>query len=155
MPWDGNVPGICAGTKAAVAPSPVWCLPQDMGKKVRSPAPSPTRAGSAGWHKEGPECFKSMGGIEMKWETHRGGAHPLGLWTPAPEKLKCQATPGEGRGWAMSTLTRIVSGLVENLGCVKTHTLVNGRQLLCKELCNSVWLAPRVISAAHAQRLSG
>ena len=30
-----------------------------------------------------------------------GGTHPLGLWTPAPEKLRCQATPGEGRIWAV------------------------------------------------------
>ena len=41
------------------------------------------------------------GGLETKWETHRGGTHPLGVWMLAPEELKCQATPGEGRSWAM------------------------------------------------------
>ena len=98
--WDSKVPGICAGTKAAVAPA--RCLPQDMGKRVRSPAPFPTRAGRAAQHQEGPGCWKSLGGIETKWETHRSSIHLLGLWMPAPEKLGCQTTPGEGRSWAMS-----------------------------------------------------
>ena len=38
----------------------------------------------------------------MKWETHRGGTNLLGLWTQAPKKLGCRATPGEGRSWALS-----------------------------------------------------
>ena len=37
----------------------------------------------------------------MKWETHRGGTHLLGLWMLAPDKCGCQATPGEGRSLAM------------------------------------------------------
>ena len=76
---------------------PALCLPQDTGRRVRSPAPSPTRAGRAAWHQEGPGFWKLLGGIEMKWETHRGGTHPLGLWMLEPEKLRCQVTPGEGR----------------------------------------------------------
>ena len=61
-------------------------------------------------------------GKEVKWETHRGGTHPLGLWTLAPEKLGCQATPGEGRRVGLcQTLTRIVSKLVEKWGCVKSR----------------------------------
>ena len=41
-------------------------------------------------------------GIEKKWELHRGGTHPLGLWMQAPEKLGCRVTPGEGKSWGMS-----------------------------------------------------
>ena len=51
-------------------------------------------------HKDGLGCLKSLEGIKTKWDTHRGGDHPLGLWTPArslPEKLGSQVTPGEGR----------------------------------------------------------
>ena len=69
-----------------------------------------------------------QGGTEKKWETHRGSIHPLGLWMQArslPEKLKTQATPGEGRRvgpcW---TLTRRVSRLVRKLGCVKAIQLL-------------------------------
>ena len=42
--WDSKVPGICARTKVAVPPG--RCLLQDMGRRVRAPAPSPTREGS-------------------------------------------------------------------------------------------------------------
>ena len=121
----------------------VRCLLQDTGRRVRSLAPSPTRAGRAAWHQEGPACWKSLWGLEMNWETHRGGIHPVGLWTPVkslPEKLGCQVTPGEGRRVGLCwTLTWIVSRLVRKLGCVKSHVLVkNGGQLLCKELtCSS------------------
>ena len=72
-------------------------LPQDTWKRVRSSAPSPTKAGRASWHQEGPGCLKSLGGIKMKWERHRGGIHPLGLWKPArslPEKSGSRE-PGE------------------------------------------------------------
>ena len=41
------------------------------------------------------------GGIETKWEIHRGSTHLLGLWTLAPEKVGCLVTPGEGRSWTM------------------------------------------------------
>ena len=81
---------------------PAWHLQQDTGRRVRSPAPSPTREGRANKHQEGPRCWMSLGGIEMKWETHRGGTHLLGLWMLAPDKCGCQATPGEGRSWAVS-----------------------------------------------------
>ena len=51
------------------------------------------------------------------------------------------------------TLTRIVSGLVEKWGCVKSHALFkNSRQLLCKELSSSGWWAPRDTSAAHPEQ---
>ena len=98
--WDGKVPGICAGTRdaAPLAQRPL----QDTARRVRAPAPSPTRARRAAWHQEVPGCWKSLGDIETKWETHRSSTHPLGLWMPAPEKLGCRATPGEGRSWAMS-----------------------------------------------------
>ena len=72
-----------------------------MGRRVRSPAPSPTRAGRAAWHQEGPGLWKSLWGIETKWETHTGGLDPLGLWMLALEKLRCQVIPGEGRRWAV------------------------------------------------------
>ena len=98
--WDGKAPGICAGTKAAVAPGLGPAV--GYGRRVRSPATSLTRAGRAAWHQEGPGCWKLLGGIETKWETHRNGTHLLGLWRPAPEKLGCWATPGEGRHRAMS-----------------------------------------------------
>ena len=42
-------------------------LLQDTGRRVRSLAPSPTRAGRAAWHKEEPGCWKFLGGIQMKW----------------------------------------------------------------------------------------
>ena len=141
LPWDGKVAGICARPSAAVALA--WHLTQDNWKRVRSPATSPTRAGRAAQHQEGPGSWKSLGEIEMKWETHRGDVHLLGLWTPAPEQLGCWETPGEGRRVEpCQTLTWILSRLVRKLGCVKSLVLVkNGRQLLCKELETSGWLA--------------
>ena len=86
----------------------------------------------------------------MKWETHRGGVHLLGLWTPArslPEKLGNWAIAGEGRRvgpcW---TLTQIVSRTVRKLSCVKSCVLVkNCGQLLCEEILSSGELAPSVI----------
>ena len=62
--WDEKVPGICAGTKAAVPPA--WCLPKDTRRRVRAPAPSALRAGRAARHQEGPGCWKSLGEIETK-----------------------------------------------------------------------------------------
>ena len=57
-----------------------------------------------------------------------------GLWTLVPGKLGC---------W---TLTRVVSGLVGKLHCVKSCVLVkNCGQLLCEEILSSGELAPRVI----------
>ena len=107
---------------------PAWYLPQDMRRRVRSPAPSHTRAGRAARHQEKPGFWKSQKGIKTKWETHRGGIYLLGLWMLArslPEKLGCQTTPGEGRRvgpcW---TLTRRVSRLVRKLGCVKAIQLL-------------------------------
>ena len=125
---EAKVPGICVVTKAAAAPS--WHLLQDTGRRVRSPAPSPTRAGRAVWHQEEPGCWKPLGQIETKWETHRGRTHPLGLWIPTPEKLGCQATPGERRRvgpcW---TLTQIVSSLVGKLDYMKSQALVKNHGL--------------------------
>ena len=46
---------------------PVWSLPQDMRRRIRSP----TRAGRAARNQEGPGCWKWLGGIETKWETQR------------------------------------------------------------------------------------
>ena len=64
----------------------------------------------------------------MKWETHGGGVHPLGLWTPArslSEQLGSQATPGEGRKVGpCQTLTQIVISLDRTLGCVKSWALI-------------------------------
>ena len=73
--WDSKVPGICTRTKAAAT----WCLLQDMGRRVGAPAPSPTRAGRAAQHQEVPGCWKWLGEVETKWETHRGSTHLLGL----------------------------------------------------------------------------
>ena len=59
---------------------------------------------------------------------HRGGVPPLRLWSPAktlPEKLGIQETPREGRKVGpFQILTQIVSGLVRELGCVKSQALV-------------------------------
>ena len=123
---------------------------QDMGRRVRSPAPSPTRAGRAAWHQEGPACWKSLWGLEMNWETHRGGIHPVGLWTPVkslPEKLGCQVTRREGRRVGpCGTLMRALSRLVRKLGCVKSLALVkNSRQLLRMELVSSSGLTLSMI----------
>ena len=49
-------------------------------------------------HQDGPGCLKLLQGIKTKWEKHRGGVHPLELWTVArslPEKLESWVTPGE------------------------------------------------------------
>ena len=103
--WDSKVPEICTGTQAAVAP----CLPQDTARRVRLPAPSPTTAERAAQYQEGSGCWKLLGIIERKWETHKGGLDPLVLWTlgrSLPEKLGSWTTLGEGRS----------VGLCEKLG---------------------------------------
>ena len=150
---DAKVPGISTGIQVAVALG--LCLPQDTWRRVRSPAPSPTRTGRAAQHQEGLGCWKSLGGIEMKCETHRGGTRPLGLWTLTPEKLRCQVTPGEGKSWAVLVpdLDSLQTGWKVVL-CETTGTFKKDGQLLCKELSSS-WRALRVISAAGSWRLSG
>ena len=40
-------------------------------------------------HQDVPGCLKLLGGIRMKWQTHRGSVHQLRLWTPA------------GKSWAL------------------------------------------------------
>ena len=80
-------------------------------------------------------------GIKKKWETHTGSIHPLVLWTPGAGRHLEKGGVGPCR-----TLTRIVSGLVRKSGCVKSRVLVkNGGQLICNELLNGGWLAPRLI----------
>ena len=136
--WDLHRHQGCCGPPLAQR------LLQDTGRRVRSSAPSPTRAGRAVQHQEGPRWWKSLGGIETKWETPRGSICPLGLWTLAPEKLGIRAI-GEGKSEAMSDHDS-VSRLVGKLGCVQIQVLVkNTGQLLCKELLSSSWLTPRVI----------
>ena len=101
---------------------PAWHLQQDTGRRVRSPAPSPTRPGRAAHYQEGPGCWKSLGGTEMKQETHRGSIYLLGQWTLVPEKLGCLVTPGERRSWAMLDL--------------HSENLQNGYKVgLCEKLC--------------------
>ena len=98
--WDGKVPGICAGNQATEAPGPIPAAgyreePQNISSLLYQ-----SREGSR--RQEGPGDQKYLGGIETKWETHGGGIHLLGLWMPAPEKLRCLGTSGEGRSWAVS-----------------------------------------------------
>ena len=133
---------------------PLWPparhLPQDAGRRVRSPAPSNTRAARAARHQEGTGCWKLLGAIDMKWKIHRGGMHPLGLWTTArslPEILGCQVTRREGRRVGpCGTLMRALSRLVRKLGCVKSLALVkNSRQLLRMELVSSSGLTLSMI----------
>ena len=114
--WDLHRHQGCCGPPLAQR------LLQDTGRRVRSSAPSPTRAGRAAWHQEGAGCWKSVGGIETKWETHRSDTHLLGLWALAPEKLRCRVTPGEGKSWAM---------LDPDLGSVRTGWKVG----LCEKPC--------------------
>ena len=68
------------------------------------------------------------GGIKTQWETHRGGVPQLGLWSLAgtiPEKLGSWVTSGDGRrGGLRLILTQVVSGLVRELGCVKSLSLL-------------------------------
>ena len=107
------------GTKAAVAPGTAPAT--GYGEEKRSPAPSPIRAGRAAWQQEEPGCCKSLGGTETKRKTHRGSTNPLGLWTLAPEKLRCQVMPGEGN-WTMSHLD--------------SNSLLTGWKVgLCKKPC--------------------
>ena len=77
--------------------------------------------------------MKSLGVIKTKWWTHRDGVHQLRLWMLAgslPEKLGRRVIRGEERRvgpcW---TLTQIVSGLVEKLGCVRGWVLVRSSRL--------------------------
>ena len=59
----------------------------------------PSHTGRIEWHQDGPGCLKSLGGIKMKWEVHRGGVHPPRLWMVTrslPEKLGSRMMPGEG-----------------------------------------------------------
>ena len=74
----------------------------------------------------------------MKGEIHRGGTHPVGLWTLAPEKLWCWRNLEKGGVGLCWTLTWIVSGLVEKVGLCGT-LVKNCGQLLCKELSSSGW----------------
>ena len=147
--WDGKVPGVCAGTTAAEAWVPH--LSRDTGRRVRGPAPSPTRAGWAVRHQEGPGCWKSRGDVETKGETHRGHPQPLGLWMPAPEKLGCGRYLEKGGVGPCQTLTPTVLGLVEKWGCVKSRELVkSGSSCFVRNspAASRGWGAPREISAA-------
>ena len=103
--------------------------------RVRAPAPSPTRAGRAALHEMGPGLWKALGEVEMKWETHRGGTHPLGLSMLVPEKLRFQETPGKGRSWTLShpDLDSLQTGWKVGL-CERPGTFKKDGQLLCKEL---------------------
>ena len=94
-----------------MAPQPGACHRIRGGELDHQHPPLPEQGGQAR-QQEGPGCWKSLGRIEMKWETHRGGTHPLGLWAPAPEKLGCQVTSGEGRSRAVSDpdLDRLQTG---------------------------------------------
>ena len=98
--WDGEVPGTSTGTRAAADPSLGPARPTTGSleeRKINSSLLCQT--GRTEKHQDGVRCLKSVGGIKMKWEMHRGGVHPLGLWMPArslPEKPGSQATPGEG-----------------------------------------------------------
>ena len=62
--WDSKVPGICARTKVAVPLA--WHVPQDTWRKVRSPAPSPSRAGRAARAPEGTWILEVPGGNRDK-----------------------------------------------------------------------------------------
>ena len=141
-----------------LCPGSAQRLPRDIGRRVKVPAPSPIRAGRAAWHQEGPACWKSLWGLEMNWETHRGGIHPVGLWTPVkslPEKLGCQVTPGEGRRVGLCwTLTWIVSRLVRKLGCVKSHVLVKNTGSCFLRNSQQQLACQRDISAVCVQRLN-
>ena len=109
------------------------CLLKVMDMIGKSPAPSLTSTGRTAQHQEGLGYWKSLAGIEMIWETHRGGVHLLGLWMLArllPEELGSQATPGDGRRVGLcQTPTRIVSSLVRKLGCVKSQVLLENSGL--------------------------
>ena len=89
--WDDKVPGTSAGTRMAAA----GFLEESQ---VDSFLPCQTRRFEQ--HQDRHGCFKSLGEIKMKWQTHRGSVHPLRLWTLArssPEKLESRVMPGEGR----------------------------------------------------------
>ena len=98
MRWDGKVPGIYTGTKAVAAPGPGPAAGAELEHQFpplpeQGGQPSTRRDLDAGSHCRG----WGRGEIDTKWVTDRGGTHPMGLWTPAPERLGCQVTPGKGR----------------------------------------------------------
>ena len=88
--WDNKIPGTSAGTGDAAAPGlePEGLATGFLGEsQVNGSLPFQTRFEQ---HQEGPGCLKSLRAIRMKWQTHRGGVHPLRLWTTA------------GKNWAMT-----------------------------------------------------
>ena len=97
--WDTKVPGIYVGTKASVAPGLAPAIGYEEERYITSSLPYQNREGSL--TPGGTWMLEVVGERGMKWETHRGGTHPLGLWTLELEKLRCQVKPGEGRSWAV------------------------------------------------------
>ena len=51
-------------------------LPQDSWKRVRSMAPSPAKQGLSSARRD-LDAWSRRRGIRTKWQTHRGGVHPL------------------------------------------------------------------------------
>ena len=66
---DAKVPGISTGIQVAVALG--LCLPQDTWRRVRSPAPSLTRAGRAAWHQEERMLEVAVGNRDEVADTQR------------------------------------------------------------------------------------
>ena len=132
--------------------NPACCSPQpSTGRRIwegeldHQLPPLPEQGGQPSIRRD-PVAEIRQWGIDTKWETHRGGTHLLGLWTQAPGKLRCQATPGERRSWA-----------VMDLGSGSLWTVWKAVGLLRKagscfvrnpRAASSGWLALRVILAA-------
>ena len=78
---DNKVPGTSMGTRAAAAPGLVPARPA-AGFLEESQVNSslPCQTGKFEQHQDGPGCLKCLGEIRAKWQTHRGGVHPLRLW---------------------------------------------------------------------------
>ena len=137
--WDSKVPGICAGNQAT-RPWPDTCCRLQGGALEHQLPPLPEQGGQPApggtWRLEVSGGNTDKGGDTRRRYTSAGTVDastreievPGNIWRR--EELGCQ------------TLTWIVSRLVRKLGCVKSLVLVkNGRQLRCKELETSGWLA--------------
>ena len=78
---DGKVPETSMGTRVAAALGQVPAGPATgFLEEIQVNNSFLCQTGRIERHQDGPGFLKLLEGIEMKWQMHRGGVHPVRLW---------------------------------------------------------------------------